>query len=84
MSKIPEFKIEKNIPIFAKREGAKQKIQSKYPYDRLEIGDSFFVPEHIKTKKSMAAVHGYYQRNFKHKKFTRRTLAKGTRIWRTA
>ncbi len=40
-----EFPIENGIPIPAKPSGTTQSLGSKYPFDQLEVGQSFFVPE---------------------------------------
>ena len=84
MKNVYEIKIDKDIPIIARGRDKKIKKASIYPFDKLEVGHSFFVPKKIKSHKTMAAVNGYYARLLKPKKFTRRALLGGTRIWRIA
>lgn len=71
-----EFKIEKNIPIPDKL------FQSKYPYAKMEIGDSFL----IKTSKTIEQTNSStsYAAKRLNMKFTSRTVDGGIRIWRKA
>jgi hypothetical protein len=76
-----EFKIEKNIPLPAKRSN----LRVVYPFSEMEVGDSFIVGEYSKGK--MACVLSsanswsrYWNKNYQ---FTaRRTEDDKIRIWR--
>lgn len=72
-----EFKIEKGIPVPSHR-GA----PSKYPWEQMEVGDSFFVPAEDTTKNfgSLARTSGKRMGA----KFTSRKLDGGWRVWRIA
>lgn len=73
-----EFKIEKGVPI------PPRKIQSKYPWDQMDIGDSFFVPSTsgYKLSKIQSNAYAYGIKITPKRKFVIRTLEKGFRIWR--
>lgn len=77
MNDSTQFKIEKGIPVPAKGTGR----ASMYPWDDMEIGDSFFV----KGKKS-SALSATTKRIAKTRgfKFTVRQLEGGVRVWRIA
>jgi hypothetical protein len=67
------FKIEKKIPMPIGR----SELSRKYPFDKMQIGDSFEFPKEIRIKVRYAAT-AY---GIKHqKKFTCRS----NRVWRTA
>jgi hypothetical protein len=78
IQELPEcYEIERNIPIPQSRSGS-----STLPFDRLEIGDSFFAP---------GKTAGYIvnqARPHRPKKFTMRSViengTRGFRIWRIA
>jgi hypothetical protein len=67
------MKIEKNIPI--------PEITSKrYPFDEMEVGDSFLVPPlQVPSARSLMS---YTNRKDKSKSFMSRTSEDGIRIWR--
>jgi len=70
------FKIEKNVPAPIKRHPS-----TIYPYGEMEVGDSFFAPEEMKTRLRTAATV------FKRKtgrNFTIRQVEGGIRVWRVA
>lgn len=74
--------IEKNIPVPTGR------LHGKYPFDDLEVGDSFLVPssgngEIQDRRKASSAVH---RQTFvlKRGKYITRRVDGGIRIWRTA
>ena len=74
-----EIKIEKNVPI-----PVRKALNRKYPFDRMEVGDSFFA-----TGTKQSAITGAF--NFYHpKKFSCRTQKDdkgnfvGVRVWRIA
>ena len=78
------YKIEKDIPLC--RSAA---MVSKYPFDEMEVGDSFFVP-HAEAKNArmsaLARNAGQYKKLPKHipvqRHFATRTVEGGIRIWR--
>ncbi len=75
------YKIEEGIPIPLQYRGGSKK---KYPFDDMEIGDSFLVTC-IKGKvKSVSASLIGSTRRVPHKSFTTRYIKeeKGVRIWR--
>lgn len=73
-----DIKIEKGVPIPVRQRG------TKFPFDKMKIGDSFTIP--YKTKNTSAAIHSSARKFcIKHKlkwKFTARTEGKKVRIWR--
>lgn len=73
------FKIEKNIPITSIK--TTKNFQSKYPFNKMEIGDSFFIPE--KTKKDEKKRKGLYcsAKRFGIKIATRKGEG-GLRVWK--
>jgi hypothetical protein len=79
------FKIEKGIPLC--RPSSKS---NKYPFDQMEVGDSFFVPHAEAKSARMAALTrnaGQYKKLPKYvtvqRHFVTRTVDGGMRIWRT-
>lgn len=74
------FKIEKGIEMPNKKE-------NKYPFLKMEVGDSFFVPcEKIKVNKTSCSIHSLAKANCKRAnldyKFTVSGSENGVRIWR--
>lgn len=69
-----EIKIEKGIPITLKN-GVMM-----YPFDKLEVGDSFVIPNK-KTNQLGSLIQ--LAKNRLQRKFVTRTIEGGTRIWRT-
>lgn len=68
------LEIDKGVPLPKKTRGA---VKFHYPFDSMEVGDSFLVPlgvEHFRS--SMRYRHP--------KKFTMRQTPLGIRIWRIA
>lgn len=75
-----KIQIQKNIPIQTKREA-----KSKYPFEDMEVGDSFFVKcdeETLSSKRSTVLSSSIYYGKMAGKKFTSRTFPEGFRIWR--
>ena len=73
-----KYKIEKNIKI-PKRKGG---YSSKYPWDEMEIGDSFLFTKDIKSGSIYSLVsQSNAKRSPKH--FAAREVDGGIRIWRT-
>lgn len=72
------IEIEKGVPLPArpKRKGAQP---TKYPYHKMEVGDSFLVPEPPKTFRAQVNNWG---RECNGKKFCYRTTPEGVRVWR--
>lgn len=77
------YKIEKNIPIpdeaFASKYAYKK---TKYPFDRLEINDSFWVS----NTKGKSPIHRYYVARKRHpdRTFLYAKEGDGIRFWRVA
>jgi hypothetical protein len=78
------FKIEKGIPLC--RPSSKS---NKYPFDDMEVGDSFFAPHPEAKNARMSALarnKGQYKKLPKHipvqRRFATRTVEGGIRIWR--
>lgn len=69
------YEIEDNVPLPNHLGG------TAYPFDRLEIGQSFFVPN--KKLSSFTALTQYYKTKLR-RKFTCRTMDGGVRVWRVA
>ena len=69
------YSIEKNIPV---PEG-----RSKYPFPKMEVGDSFFVPSKDIVGARISVALNYYKRKNPKKTFISRKSADGMRIWRT-
>ena len=71
--------IDKNVPM------PKVKAKLKYPFNEMEVGDSFEIPCTEETKKDMqvkiASSSGAYGRKNKCKFMTRQT-DNGIRVWR--
>ena len=72
----PIFKIEKGVPM--PRNGAGGR--TKYPWDKMEVGDSFFVP----GTRNRGVNPGAASLRLSPKKFAMRKVDGGTRIWRIA
>jgi len=68
-----EFKVEKNIPI------PKYSREHKYPWDEMDVGDSFYV-----SQESAAGARASASSRAKdgHGKYASRTVEDGCRIWR--
>jgi len=73
-----EFKIDKGVEI---PDHGKCK-KSKYPFGKLEVGDSFLVGKDDVNSASSCA-YNYAAKSKKGVKITRRKVAGGTRFWRT-
>lgn len=74
------MQIDKNIPYPAKTQVGKG--GRKYPFNEMEVGDSFFVPlvggESIAKIRAAASGYGNYNK----KQFTTLTVDGGCRVWR--
>ena len=69
------FTIEKNVPM------PKTSRVSKYPFDKLEVGDSFLVAG---GKKGTVAAAANAAAKRLERKFTVRVVEDGVRVWRIA
>jgi hypothetical protein len=79
------YRISKNIPI-PERRGPGERTHSKrlkYPFDRLDIGESFMVPASDPAEKNRVRgrLTGTSIR-FKDREFAIRNVNKGVRVWR--
>jgi hypothetical protein len=78
------YKIEKGIePV--NPNGGKLGKPRIYPFDKMEIGDSFFVESNNvnQTRNSLGACcYNYVKRNDPEKKFMVRKVEGGVRVWR--
>ena len=72
-----KFKLEKDIPIPAKQMRKKQSI---YPFNKMEVGDSFIVP--LNKIKTMRTAIAHYKKRHPEWSYASRTLQEGFRIWR--
>lgn len=70
------FKIDKSVPIPAKRKG-----RSKYPFATMEVGDSFLVDAASRIK-TVSALAVYKKKAHPKQKFTVRRVEDGVRVWR--
>tara|TARA_R100001510_G_C7523136_1_gene117781 strand:- start:189 stop:449 length:261 start_codon:yes stop_codon:yes gene_type:complete len=84
MSKI---KIDKGIPIPKNKEGQSRRVPSKYPWDDMEVGDSFVWPRPYSKKQASIAKsisNSYCKRNPNGfgKEFTTGKCGNKLRLWR--
>ena len=73
------IKIDKDIPIKSRRR--RRNFTSKYPFESMEIGDSFFISGDY--HKTYGCVY-MAMRKFKNFKFVIRGVDGGVRCWRIA
>lgn len=73
------IEIEKDVPMPANAAGRKR----KYPLDKLEIGDSFFVPFNVSNPAAVKAAVSHEGKR-KSKSFVTRMEGDGIRVWRAA
>jgi hypothetical protein len=73
-----EFKIEQGIEIPPRRSGA-----LKYPFDQMNVGDSFFIPEDSSVKPANVSNSAQAYGKQTGRKFTVRRVEGGYRCWRT-
>lgn len=72
------FEIEKNLPLPERQRGTPGR-NAKYPFAKLEVGDSFFIPG---IKVQSASRNANYHSMRLGRKFVCRTVDGGVRIWR--
>lgn len=82
-----DFKIEKNIEM-PKRAGRPEKTNRRFPFDKMEVGDSFLVPSDepkVSTKFLSGITSAVYQfkKMNKSRNFSCRRVEGGVRVWRT-
>lgn len=70
-----EIKIQKNVPI-----PGKAKKKSKYPFEKMAVGDSFAAP--VKPAGLYAAARKWVKDNNSKWRFTVRAENEGARCWR--
>jgi hypothetical protein len=75
------FALETGVPV-PPRATFGQKRGSKYPFADMEVGNSFLVPEGIKSQTIRSAI-GAFNKTNKDRKFAVRVTDAGTRVWRT-
>lgn len=71
----PDFKIEKNVP------PAKRFVHRIYPFDVMEIGDSFYAHAHLTPLEKLRPAASYYGKRH-NKKFSVYRVDGGFRCWR--
>jgi hypothetical protein len=74
------YKIEKGIPLPPPANGRPQSKPNSYPWDDMEVGDSFFVHDPQKVNSVKVSAHNMNSRS--KRKFTTRILDGGIRVWR--
>jgi len=72
------YTIESNIPIPTSQRGAKE----KYPFSKLEVGQSFLVDEEGVKLQNVRTACTYAQKRMEGKKFICRAEDTGVRVWR--
>lgn len=80
------YPIRKGVPLPPRRVGRKLLIETKYPFGKMEVGDSFVVKAAASGLKKemtrMRAVANTAQKHFGFK-FALRPVENGVGIWRT-
>ena len=74
------YELDKNVPM--------PKASSKYPFEDMDVGDSFFVAdgddENWKTLRKMRGASNWASKKFPDTKYSVRKVDNGVRVWRTA
>ena len=70
-----DIQIEKGVPV------PKARTPMKYPFEKMEVGDSFFVP---KSQGNVSSAAVYWQKRHKGRRFVTRAENGGARCWRVA
>jgi len=73
-----QFPIDENVPLITTTK-ASQKY-ARYPFEQMEVGDSFFVPDDKDER--AAAEHAHNYAKMRSCKFSTRKVPGGRRIWR--
>jgi len=74
-----QYKVEKDIPV------PKGEAYTKYPFDEMSIGDSFFIEEYSREKMQSigGAISNYKKTKAPKKRFKQLKYEGGIRVWRT-
>lgn len=70
------YEIEKGIPV-----AEIQLVDPRYPFEKMEVGDSFFVKHEGKSRNAVSAAVYYYEQKLG-RDFAQRKVEGGFRIWR--
>jgi len=73
-----QIKIEKNVPMPKRKLGNPR--TSRYPWDTMEVGDSFVFPNKVKRTTAMSL--SYRTGKITGKRFAIRSVNEGIRVWR--
>lgn len=81
MNKKQAFKVESGIPM------ERQPRETKYPFDKMKVTDSFLVPKNGKSPNSIrpaiyAALKNFNKNQKKPIKLSMLTVKEGLRVWR--
>ena len=71
------YEIEKNVPLPRPRQSG----APKYPWESMDVGDSFYVAGATVTLLSASAA-SWSRRHGRERKFATRTVNGGVRVWR--
>lgn len=75
------FKIEKDVPIPASNAGGREQGRGKYPWQNMEVGDSFYFSHLLRSSVHCATIC-WAKRNGREWAFETRDEGRGARIWR--
>ncbi|MBW2569705.1 MAG: hypothetical protein JRE47_10145 [Deltaproteobacteria bacterium] len=80
------YKIEKNIPIYEikKKTSIIKQKNTKYPFNKMDIGDSFFVPIDSIGRSNITNAASYYNAQKNRGRYQTRAVYGGVRCWRIA
>lgn len=85
------FKIEKGIPVPDARTGTRSPDAVPYPFDKMKVGDSFFIPvkgpvtaRRMMMRRVLAASYKFKRKSHSTISFSTRSFTDGVRIWRVA
>lgn len=82
---VPVFALEDNIPIPAVKRGGRSSGPSRYPFEIMNVNQSFFMPktdENPKPGKRVAAAVSNASKKLAPKKFKVVSIPEGARVWR--
>lgn len=75
-----KFKIDKGVEIPGRPANGRGR-KAIYPWEEMEVGDSFFIEYEGDKRRQYASIAGHASKRYG-KKFTARTFDNGVRIWR--
>ena len=78
------YTVEKDIPIPRRKQGGKAILTYPvYPFNSMELGDSFFVPNYSRDKMQRLTIAGrsYFKKMNKKLTVTTRKQDEGFRVW---